>query len=117
MDIPDGLMCRYCGKKWFPHSLFSHEKNCRKKICTHIDLLHQSYRGNFIYPPEFVEWPIPPKIDKDSYNAHAFAEYQAQQQPCPRCGRVFPLIGMPGHLSDCGADPKMKAKAPPKPPG
>ena len=43
---------------------------------------------------------------------HAFQEYSSSQQPCPRCGRRLPMIGMADHLSECNADPKeRKARA------
>ena len=79
MDMnTNGVMCRYCGKKWFPHSVASHERNCRRKITGQIDILYQTYHFKFAYPPEYIEWPLPPKTDLNSYNAHAFAEYSNQ---------------------------------------
>ena len=87
MDVPGGLMCRYCAKKWFPHSLGSHEKNCHRKIAGLIDRIYDQHRKRYALPPDYVQWPTPPKVDADSYNAHAFAEYTASQQPCLRCLR------------------------------
>ncbi|CAL6020488.1 C2HC-type_zinc-finger domain-containing protein [Hexamita inflata] len=114
MDIPNGVMCRFCGKKWFAHAVQSHERNCRRKITGLIDMLFEHKNAKFAYPPEFVEWPLPPKIDINSYNAHAFAEYSASQQPCPRCGRRLPMIGMADHMVDCNAETKstVKSRAP-----
>lgn len=53
MDLKNGLACRYCAKKWFPHALSSHEKNCRTKIVKMIELLAKYYGIVFDFPPEY----------------------------------------------------------------
>ena len=106
MDMSSGVMCRYCGKKWFPHSLPPHEKNCLRKLCGLVDNIFAEMKLKFAYPPEYSEWPLPPQMDLAVYNAHAFAEYQNSFQGCPKCLRKYPMIGIANHLVECSADPK-----------
>ncbi|KAH0575292.1 C2HC-type zinc-finger domain-containing protein [Spironucleus salmonicida] len=113
MNVQNGLVCRFCGKKWFKHDIVPHEKNCRLKIVKMVDVLYQSYRIQLLYPPEIEEWPVPPKISLINYNNHASKHFQATWQPCPKCTRAYPPIALADHINECdGEGPIRKANAP-----
>ncbi|CAL6017534.1 C2HC-type_zinc-finger domain-containing protein [Hexamita inflata] len=103
MELPNSLVCRYCGDKLLPHSIRSHERSCRRKLVKIVDVMFQKDTLKFDYPPEYSEWPIPSKSDLQKYNDHAQREFKESQQACPRCGSRFSMFEMQDHVLKCEA--------------
>ncbi|CAL6017556.1 C2HC-type_zinc-finger domain-containing protein [Hexamita inflata] len=109
MELPNSLVCRYCGDKLLPHSIRSHEKSCRHKLIQIVDILFLKESLKFDYPPENSEWPIPSKSDLLKYNDHAQREFKEGQQACPRCGSRFSMFEMQDHVLKCEASEFVKS--------
>ncbi|CAL6080739.1 C2HC-type_zinc-finger domain-containing protein [Hexamita inflata] len=112
MELPNSLVCRYCGDKLLPHSIRSHERSCRRKLVKIVDMLFLKESLKFDYPPEYSEWPIPSKSDLQKYNDHAQREFKEGQQACPRCGSRFSMFEMQDHVLKCEATEFVKSSEP-----
>ncbi|CAL6080755.1 C2HC-type_zinc-finger domain-containing protein [Hexamita inflata] len=112
MELPNSLVCRYCGDKLLPHSIRSHERSCRRKLVKIVDMLLQKESLKFDYPPEYSEWPIPSKSDLQKYNDHAQREFKEGQQACPRCGSRFSMFEMQDHVLKCEATEFVRSSEP-----
>lgn len=102
MDVPNGLCCRYCGRRWFKHDIQVHEKNCRLKILSTIKVLEGRYHKMHIpAPPEWEPWILPPKVSLVEYNNYASRFYSSTMPECPSCLRKFPVTALNEHINEC----------------
>lgn len=102
MDVPNGLCCRYCGRRWFKHDIQVHEKNCRLKILSTIKVLEGRYHKMHIpAPPEWEPWILPPKVSLVEYNNYASRFYSSTMPECPSCLRKFPITALNEHINEC----------------
>ncbi|ESU35559.1 Hypothetical protein DHA2_8405 [Giardia duodenalis] len=102
MDVPNGLCCRYCGRRWFKHDIQVHEKNCRLKILSTIKVLEGRYHKMHIpAPPEWEPWILPPKVSLAEYNNYASRFYSSTMPECPSCLRKFPITALNEHINEC----------------
>lgn len=113
MDIPNGLVCRYCGKKWFKHDIVQHEKNCFTKLQKIVQVIQGRISGVVIpLPPPYEDWPVPPATPLSQYNQIALKAYNNSWAPCPGCSRRFPILALNDHLSECSAPISSRRAAP-----
>lgn len=102
MEVPNGLACRYCGRRWFKHDIQVHEKNCYLKCISIIKTLEGRYHKLLLTrPPAWEEWPLPPKVPLQRYNENARQCYNAGWCACDRCQRRFPIQALAEHIQGC----------------